>query len=47
MNFQSVNAEHKFSAVCVCNAYAGMFYLLSYIAYYFSVVLKFFARWKK
>ena len=39
MNFQSVNVEHNFSAVCVCYAYAGMFYLLSYIVYYFSVVL--------
>ena len=29
MNFQSVNVEHNFSAVCVCYAYAGMFYLLS------------------
>ena len=42
-----MNAEHNFSAVCVRYAYAGMFYLLSYIAYYFSVVLIFVARWKK
>ena len=38
MNFQSVNTEHNFAAVCVCYAYAGVFYLLSYITYYFSVV---------
>lgn len=39
MNFQRVNTEHNFSAVCFCYAYVGMFNLLSYTAYYFSVVL--------
>ena len=39
MNFQRVNVEHNFSAVCFCYAYVGMFNLLSYIVYYFSVIL--------
>ena len=34
MNFQSVNTEHSFAAVCVCYAYAVCRNLLSFVIYH-------------